>query len=142
LLRLISDFSPTISQIWLSESICHSSLEKIIKSEIETFEKDISDNQFKLFLLYFLLLDIDLKYVEAYIKKIMNNIRIPVLKYAIFIKLNYYLIFKGGENKKLKDLLSKSIQEAQLNLDSKSDIGEIQRQIQKKRLMARKKIIV
>ena len=65
-------------------------------------------------MLYYLLLDIDLNANKEYINTSMNNITMPVLKYAIFLKLNYYLAFKGGENRSLQSSLSRNIQKSLL----------------------------
>jgi len=133
LLRFISNFSPIITQTWLFDGLGHFNLERMIKNEIEKLELNINENQYKLFVLYFLLLDIDLNGNMEYIQTAMNNIRMPILKYIIVIKLNYYLAFKSSNNRPLQKELSNKIQRAQLNLDSKADIGDIHRQIQEKK---------
>ncbi len=130
LLRLISNFAPMICQICLYDGIGHFNLEKMIKDEIIKLEEDIANNQFKLFMLYFLLIDIDIKVNKDYIDKAIDNIKIPILKSAIVFKLNYYLAFKGGDNKYLQQLLSQKIQLAKHKLDSKKKVEEIQNQIQ------------
>jgi len=141
LLRLISNFCPMITQSFLFDGIGHYNLERLIIEEISNLEQDSKNNQYKLFMLYYLLLDIDLNANREYIEISMSNIKMPVLKYAIYLKLNYYLAFKGGENKSLQQSLTKSIQEAKLNFDKESDIGDIQKQIQnKKRLSTVKKL--
>lgn len=142
LLKLISGFGPVISQTWLSDGVGHLSLEKIIISEIEKLEEKSSQNQYKLFLLYFLLLDIDLKSNRQYIEKSLENLKIPVLKYAIYVKLNYYLVFKSGEDKVLQKSLSNLVQRAQLNLDSKTNVDDMQKGLQEKKSLATRKDVV
>jgi hypothetical protein len=137
LLKFISNFSPIISQTWLHDGLGHYNLERMIKEEILKLEKDASINQYKLFMLYFLLLDIDLNSNKEYIQRAMDYLRIPILKYTITIKLNYYLAFKAGNNRALGNELASLIQRAQLNIDSKSSsINEIQKQIQEKKKVA------
>jgi predicted MPP superfamily phosphohydrolase len=135
LLKFISNFSPFISQMSFFDGLGHFNLERMVKDEIKKLEESSKTNQFKLYMLYFLLLDIDLNANKEYIQIAMDKIKIPILKYSIFIKLNYYLAFKGGENKSLQHDLSKNIQKAKLNLDNKTDIGDIQKQIQVKKRM-------
>lgn len=135
LLKFVSNFSPFISQLSFYEGLGHYNLERIIKDEIRILEQNSSVNQFKLYMLYFLLLDIDLNANKEFIQIAMEKIRIPILKYSIYIKLNYYLAFKGGENKHLQQSLSLNIQKAKLNIDNKTDIGDIQKQIQVKKRM-------
>lgn len=133
LLRFISNFTTLISQSCLFDGLGHFNLERMIKDEIEKLETTSNENQYKLFMLYFLLLDIDLNSNKEYIQIAMDKLKIPVIKYAIFLKLNYYLAFKGENNKALKHDLTLKIQKAKLNIDNSSSISEIQRQIQVKK---------
>lgn len=137
LLRFISNFSPIISQTWLYDGLGHYNLERMVKDKISKLEENVGANQYKLFMLYFLLLDIDLNANKEYVKKTMDNLRIPILKYAITIKLNYYLAFKSSNNRALEQELGVLIQRAQLNVDSKNiSMGAIQKNIQEKKRVA------
>ena len=107
-----------------------------IKNEITELEKNIGINQYRLFILYFLLLDIDLNTNKEYIQIAMNNIKIPILKYMIVVKLNYYLAFKANSNKNMQQELSNKIQQAKLNLDDKTDISTLQKQIQERKRLS------
>ena len=134
LLKFISNFSPILSQSWLFDGLGHFNLERMIKDEIKVLEVDSSLNQYKLFMLYFLLLDIDLNSNKEFIQRSLDMIKIPILKYTIFVKLNYYLAFKSGNSKQLQKEISNFIQKAKLNLDSnKNNISDIHRQIQEKK---------
>ena len=133
LLKFISNFSPILSQIMLFEGLGHFNLERMIKTEIKILEVEPSLNQYKLFMHYYLLLDIDLNGNKELIQKSLDLIKIPILKYIIFVKLNYYLAFKTGSNRQLEKELSNLVQKAKLNLDSKSSISDIHRQIQEKK---------
>jgi predicted phosphodiesterase len=137
LLKFISNFSPLISQTWLFDGMGHYNIERMVKKEIAQLEENSYKNQYRLFMLYFLLLDIDLNSNKEYIKNAMDNLKIPILKYTITIKLNYYLAFKTTNNKALEQELSRLIQKAKLNIDSKvSTMGDIQKQIQEKKKIA------
>lgn len=59
----------------------------------------------------------------------LQHIKINVLKYAIVIKLNYYLAFNAGDNKTTQQMLSQNIQQARINLDSTTSLGDIHKQI-------------
>lgn len=133
LLRFISNFSPIIAQTSLFDGLGHFNLERMIKNEIDKLEANPSENQYKLFILYFLLLDIDINTNREYIDIALDKIKMPILKYIAVIKLNYYLAFKTSNNKVLQRFLSNKIQQAKLSLDNKTDIGEIQKQIQEKK---------
>lgn len=136
LLKFISNFSPMIAQTSLFDGIGHFNLERMIKNEIQKLEQIPKENQYKLFILYFLLLDIDLNANKEYIISALEKIKTPILKYIIYIKLNYYLAFKAGSNKSLQQTLSNYIQDARLNIDNQANIGEIQRQIQEKKRLS------
>jgi predicted MPP superfamily phosphohydrolase len=133
LMNYISNFTPLICQVFLFDGIGHFSLERVIKSEIDSIIQKSPITEYKLFMLCFLLLDIDLEGNKDYIETIMRYIKMPVLKYAIVIKLSYYLAFKGGDNKEFQRKLSNYIQQARLNLDNSSSISDIHRQIQAKK---------
>lgn len=136
LLRFISNFSPLLSQTWLYDGVGHFSIERMIKDEINKIEKDASKFQYKLFVLYFLLLDIDLNSNRQYISIAMDKLTIPLLKYLLYIKLNYYLAFKSANNVTLQKELAAYIKKAQINLDSSSSLSDIQKQIQIKKRMS------
>lgn len=137
LLNFISNFSPLVCQIALYDGIGHFSLERLVKKEIEEILKSESIEEYKLFMLIFLLLDIDLDSNKEYILKAMQNIRMNVLKYAIVVKLNYYLAFNAGNNKGLQKTLSQNIQQARINLDNTTSLSDIQRQIHAKKRESR-----
>lgn len=82
------------------------------------------------------MLDIDLNTNKEYIQIAMNNIKIPILKYMIVVKLNYYLAFKANSNKNMQQELSNKIQQAKLNLDDKTDISTLQKQIQERKRLS------
>ena len=136
LLRFISNFSPMIAQVALSDSVGHYTMERMIKNEIVETENNIDGHQYKLYLLYFLLLDIDLNSNITRIDDIMNNLKLPVLKYMSLFKLNYYLAFKAGNNRVLQQTLSSKIQLLKRQMDSKVDIGAIQKDIHLKKQKA------
>lgn len=129
LLNFISNFTPLICQVALYDGIGHFSLERIIKREIDAILASETIEEYKLFMLCFLLLDIDLEGNKQYIITVMQHIRMNVLKYAIVIKLNYYLAFNAGNNKNTQKILSQNIQQARINLDSTTSLGEIHKQI-------------
>ena len=84
-------------------------------------------------MLCFLLLDIDLEGNKQYISTVMQHTKMNVLKYAIVIKLNYYLAFNAGDNKVTQKMLSQNIQQARINLDSTTSLSDIHKQIHAKK---------
>lgn len=133
LINFISNFTPLICQVALYDGIGHFSLERIIKREIDAILSSKTTEEYKLFMLCFLLLDIDLDGNKQYITTVMQYININVLKYAIVIKLNYYLAFNAGDNKALQKMLSLNIQKARINLDNTTSLSDIHKQIHAKK---------
>ena len=133
LLNFISNFTPLICQVALYDGIGHFSLERIIKREINAILASETIEEYKLFMLCFLLLDIDLEGNKEYITTIMQTTKINALKYAIVIKLNYYLAFNAGDNKTTQKMLSQNIQQARINLDSTTSLSDIHKQIHAKK---------
>src|SRR5690606_1432771 len=128
LIKVLTNFIPTLVQTRTNDMIGDKNLEKVISSKIDKIktEKKSDKNQYKLFILYFLLLDINLIKNKDLIDEIRKLITIPVLRYSILLKLNYYLGFKVNKNdKELVQLLSNKIQKQQYVFNNKSDIGDL-----------------
>ena len=105
-------------------------VERIIKKEIDSIIKSGNVEEYRLFMLCFLLLDIDLEDNKEYIRIAMQYVKMNVLKYAIVVKLNYYLAFNAGDNKSMQNMLSQNIQRARINLDNTTSLSDIEQQIQ------------
>lgn len=133
LYKIMTTFSPLLTQVMLFDSIGHYNIENIIKTEIQKLEQNPAENQYKLYVYYFILTDIDLEGNMEYIVRALSNITIPVLKYMLLLKLNYYMAFKGGNNKNLQNKLSRHIQSAKKLLDSKLDVNSMQKQLTEQR---------
>jgi hypothetical protein len=93
LLVLLNNFIPIITQVAFSDGIAHHNVEAIILNKIEKLKIQSKSNQYRLFILYFLLMDIDERNIEKYADDLLELIRIGVLKYSIILKLNYYFAF-------------------------------------------------
>ena len=128
LLKLFSNFSPIISQTQLFDALGHYSLEKLIKKEIENYRLTPSNNQYKLFILYFTLFDIDLTDNYQMIDNAISDInKMPILRYMMLLKLNYYLAFKADGNKQLEQFLQNRIQRVKVLLDNKTNVESLQK---------------
>lgn len=133
ILKLISRFIPILIQVMLYDGIGHINFREIILSKIEELKKDKKNNQYKLFLLYFLLIDTDINSNKEYVDDVFENVNLGVLKLSTLIKLNYYLAFKSHRNKVLEQFFRNKIQKASFLLDNKTDINELQRLLSKKK---------
>jgi predicted MPP superfamily phosphohydrolase len=131
IIKMISNFIPLLVQAMLYDGVGHINLKEIINQKIEDLLNNKKANQYKLYLLYFLLIDIDINQKHL-IDKVFEHVNKSALKVSTVLKLNYYLAFKGYKNKTLEQFFRNKIQTAQLRLDGKTDIGEIQRLLSQK----------
>jgi predicted MPP superfamily phosphohydrolase len=120
ILRMLSSFIPMLSQTLLYDGVGHPNMAIIIEKHIEKYKADFRNNQYKLFLLYFLMMDIDIKTSRKIVPDVFKNIKLSPLKVSSYFKLNFYLAFKAHKNKDLELFLTQKIREAKINIDSKS----------------------
>lgn len=125
LLKILTNFIPTLVQVRLNEMIGHNNLEKIILERLNEAKKDSSNNQFKIFLLGFLLTDINVEKHKNIFGELIPLIKIPIIKYSFILKMNYYLGFKTNNNNELKRILQQNIQNQYLKFNNETDVGSI-----------------
>lgn len=150
LLQLMQQMLPVIVESRIYDMIGASNMQNIIKNKIKEIKKDkneIQKNQFKLFILFYLLSDIDLRKNIDYISDSLDLIKTPILKYAIVLKILYYMHFKIDElpatlKKDMESKLKNIYAKAQNNFTGKGSGDNISRSvsdINKKRLIRRMK---
>ncbi len=125
--KVITNYIPTLVQVRLSEMISHTNLERIINERLKEMLKDSGNNQYKIFLLSFMLMDINLDGNKQILETTIPLIRIPLIKYSFILKLNYYLAFKSNNNLDLKRYLQKSIQHQHLKFNNDTNLGNLHR---------------
>ena len=130
--ELMTNFMPIIIQIFLFDAIGHNNLERIIEDKIIDLKKDSKNNQFKLVLLYFLLIDLDVEKYKDRIDELAGMISIGILKNTILIKLYTYLMVKTLNKPKLEQYFTNAIKKQSLRIDKKAKIDEIQRNLSKR----------
>jgi hypothetical protein len=139
ILNLLNKVIPIISQISLSDSIAHYNIEAIIIHKISELKKDAAKNQYKLFLLYLLLMDIDPKNIIKFSEECISMVTLGVLRFSLIVKLKYYLSFSDSRNHKQISCLQSSIRQAQLKLDEKTDKSELNKEIEQTKKKSLKK---
>jgi hypothetical protein len=132
ILNTISKILPFVSQLNMTDNIAQHNIEKIILAKIEELKKDSKNNQYKLFILYFILMDIDEENIFNFSDELLSFMDIGILKSSTLIKFNYYFSFLGSNNKRLSDFMKKKIKETQLKIDNKTDKDELQKGLEKK----------
>lgn len=131
-LEIISKFLPFITQVTMSENIGQHNIENLLISKIEELKINYKSNQYKLFILYFVLMDIDDENIYNYVDELIDLMEIGVLKYSTIFKLNYYFSFKGSNNNRMAHFLKEKIKYAQLKLDNKTDKDRLQQRLDSK----------
>ena len=123
---------PIIVQTFVYDALAQANLERIILAKIKELKPTVkSDNQFKLLILYFMLVDLNLKANKVYISEAMETIRIGILKQTILLKLYGYLMFDCRQNSPLEEFIKARIQEQSLSISSKADLGKVQSKVAK-----------
>jgi len=132
ILQLISRMMPVLIQSMLYDGIGHNNIKRLVEEKIELLSKDSAANQYKLFLLYLLLIDIDIKGNKEKINELLAITKMSALKVSIVFKLNFYLAFKAYKNSKLEEFFRNAIQRATLNLEERTDVGDLQKSLHQK----------
>ena len=122
LIQVVTKIIPVVVQTFFYDSTVQVNLERIILDKIERLKKQPQTNQFKLLVLYFSLIDLDLKANEKYIPEIIEILKIPMLQQSSLIKLYVYLSLKVNHNKRLQKNVELHIRSQEKKFDSdKSD---------------------
>ncbi|MBK8735951.1 MAG: hypothetical protein IPL98_08645 [Saprospiraceae bacterium] len=138
IINLLTSFTPLVTQLMISDAVLHVNLTRLIDKKIEELEKEKTNNEFRLLLLYFMLLDIDLKKNKNIIQKIIENIDITALKNTALLKLYLYLNFKSHGNKALESFLKEKIVELQKEIFPDIDENKLRNNIDKKLLITKR----
>jgi predicted phosphodiesterase len=128
MLNIIGKIIPLVVQNMLHDGLGHKNFETIITEKINLFKNDLPNNQYRLFLLYYLLIDSDMSKKEI-IEEVFKNIKIPALKFSTILKLKMYMTFKAYGDKKLEQFLETNIQKAQQLFDTDSDRATVQKSL-------------
>lgn len=129
ILEIVTKFLPFITQVTMSDNVSQHNIENLLISKIENLKEDHKNNQYKLFILYLILMDIDEQNIFKYAEELIDIMEVSVLKYSTILKLNYYFAFKCTHNQKLEKFLKETIKYAQLKLDNKIDKDKLQQKM-------------
>ncbi|HML64346.1 MAG TPA: metallophosphoesterase [Dysgonomonas sp.] len=107
-LSLLSTFTPFVAQGFLSEALSQSNLETLFLDKIEQLKK-YPGNDFKLYILYTLVIDLDLKSNKKYIPDLIKHTSSNIIKFAIISKLLSHLMFGVYLSEDTKDYIENQI---------------------------------
>ncbi len=111
ILAILANYIPVIVQVYLSDAVGHITLENVVLELIDLYRKDKDHNQYRLFLLYFILIDLDPSRYKAMLDELMGTIKSKVIQSALLLKLHFYLAFKCHERPELEEAMKKAITE-------------------------------
>lgn len=129
LMRLLTQFVPIVIQTFFFEAIVQNNLETILKEKIAKLKVNHKNNQLKLLILYFSLIDLNLKQNYKYIDEIIDLLHLGILKQTSLIKLYIYLATKVNGNSHLEEKIKKNIKAQELKIDSSKNIGAIEKNV-------------
>jgi predicted MPP superfamily phosphohydrolase len=132
ILKILTNIIPIVTQVSIYDSLGHYNVEQILKNKISELKKDASKNQYKLFILYLLLIDIDMDRYHDLVDDLMEILTKGSLKTSLVFKLNYYLAFKAYKKKDLEIFFKQRIQKAQLRIDQNTDKRVMQHNLEER----------
>ncbi len=132
LVKLITKFVPIMAQTYFNDAVVQGNLEVILIDKINELKGNPQGNEFKLLILYYSLIDLDLSGHVNYIKEVIELLSIPVLKSSSVLKLYLYLSLKVNGNKELQKKIEGLIREQEKKIDSNRErMGQIESKIAK-----------
>lgn len=140
--QIISNYLPTVVQAFLFDAIGHINLEGMIIRKIDSLKPQFRKNQFKLFILYSLLLDIDLKKHKNRIDEMLEMLKMSIIKSSLIAKLFSLLLLKSYDDDRMIAFLKEKIRTASLDLNPKTDMSDFEKKFDNaKKLMLLKRQI-
>lgn len=137
MVQLITNFMPIIVQTFLFDAIGQNDLERIFQEKIKVLKVNAKQNQFKLLLLYFTLIDLDLNSHKNLIEELIDTIKLGILRQTSIIKLYAYLLFKCANKPSLEKFINDQIQSLTLIINPEVDKGELQKGLAKNSTLIR-----
>jgi predicted phosphodiesterase len=122
-IKLIMEIMPIVVQSFLYDSLAQKNLERLLLEKLNELKLKPKENQFKLFLVYFILIDLDFNNKKNLIPELIEVIKLGVLRHSNLLKLYLYLAFNGNGRKEIEKEIQKHIrnQEGLLNSNGKID---------------------
>lgn len=108
LMRAVLQFMPIVIQVFLYDAIAQNNLARVFKEKLDELKKEPNGNEFKIFLLTFILIDIDIEKHLGLVDDLEKYVSNGSLVYGIHCKLSI-LAYKYYDTKRiLEELLKRS----------------------------------
>lgn len=105
LVNLVSNFMPIIIETFFYDAICQKNLVRVFTSMLEELLQNPKGNQLRIFIISYILVDLDIKEHFELINKSLEVVDNKVLRYAALNK-NILLAVRNCENSGIKKLLA------------------------------------
>lgn len=136
IMKLVTNYMPLVVQTFLFDALAQNNLERILLEKIKELETDYNGNQFKLLILYFLLIDLDLNQNKRYLDTVIEKTTHGILKSTTLLKLYTYVLFKSNNNPDLDKYLKERIRVTAKKIDNRADLGSLDSKITKQKRIA------
>lgn len=123
----LNSFLPVIMQTYLYDAMCQNSLSRVFEDKLKDLLKNKEGNQFRIFLITFCLLDLDLKKHHTLLDDLEKVLEKGSLRYAAKAKASILYTKIEANNSSSLTSLKKFI--GQLQLEETEDKGETQKYI-------------
>lgn len=120
-LQMMTNFIPLLVQTFLNDWLAQPNLERIFNERIVALKENAGTNQYKLTMLYLLLMDIDVRAIERRLPEAQQVIHERGLRFTVLLKLYFYLMFKSTPSSPLEKFLVGAIEKEQMNLNPHYD---------------------
>lgn len=128
MIELMNNYLPSVVQSFVSEVIGHINLEVIILEKIRFCKTDLKNNQYKLFILNSLLIDIDLRKYKYVLDEMIEQCKMSIIRSSLLLKLMNLLLFKCYDDDKMISFLKEKLRETNLLINPKTDMQKFDQQ--------------
>ena len=132
LVKTLMQFMPILVEAFLYDAIAQKNLKRVLEEKLKDLKKTPEGNQFRIFLLTFILLDLDLEFYYSLLDDLDKYINKGVLRYASHCKILIYAA-KNSDNANTRERLIKKavLYSKQFNKDDNFE-NEIRKNIESK----------
>lgn len=131
MVNFLANFTPIITQTMLNDALNHFSFKRLFIEKIEELNKERKKNQYKLFLLHFLLVDLNPANQTQFIEDVIEKVTLPTLRSANLMKLYIYKFFNCHKKPDFEKFINKKIFEQAKKINPQLDPGPLQKKLAK-----------
>lgn len=124
LAKMVSNFMPVIVEAFLFDALCQRNLVRVMEEKLIEFSKSPEGNEFRIFLLSMILVDLDPQNNLHLLKECLNKIKLKTLRFAIISKLALIML-NNSENASLRRNISQVVGELKNEFQDFKNFHEI-----------------